>query len=345
MAGICSEAFGAIQNAYQYQGVYAEYDDETGWNDFELRSYDPQIGRWIQIDPYDEFPSPYTGMGNDPINLTDPSGGWVFSAVPLIEHGAWAIGGTVIGTVIGGATSGWDGNAMKQGASIGFGAGLGASFVNWGAVGGALADAGKWVGNNIGGLLQGVNLHLYYEGEAFTTNGYKDDGGKVPNNQIGRGNLHVQNDKDEDVEDPYSAVSGPDGNGLLPNGEYEVTIKLKYTKNGPEGYTDDKGASFKLYLKPKKIEGLNDVKKFKRTELLIHPTTGGKSGNNKDGTNTNKDGTTNYNSRTHGCIGINGGHSETERFWTSVSNYLQNNGGKMMLKVDIKGNLNVSWQK
>jgi hypothetical protein len=234
---------------------------------------------------------------------------------------------------------------MKQGAGIGFGVGLGASFVNWGVVGSALADAGKWVGYNIGRLFQGVNLHLYYEGNAFTTTGYDDDGDKVEDNQIGKGNLHLQNDKDEDVEDPYSAVSGPDGNGLLPNGEYEVTIKLQYTKEGPDGYTDDKGASFKLYLKPKRIEGLDDIKKFKRTELLIHPTTGGKSGNNKDGTNTKNDGTTYYNSRTQGCIGINGGHSETVRFWNSVSKYLKGNGGKMMLKVDITGNQNVWWLK
>jgi hypothetical protein len=40
-----------------------------------LRSYDPQIGRFLQWDPYDEFASGYVGMGNDPANLTDPNGG------------------------------------------------------------------------------------------------------------------------------------------------------------------------------------------------------------------------------------------------------------------------------
>ena len=54
--------------------AYAEYDDETSWNEFELRSYDAQIGRFIQADPYDQFASPYAGMGNDPVNLVDPSG-------------------------------------------------------------------------------------------------------------------------------------------------------------------------------------------------------------------------------------------------------------------------------
>lgn len=91
-------------------------------------------------------------MANDPINNVDPSGGWVFSAVGLIEHAAWAIGGSVIGTVIGGATSGWDPKAMKNGAAIGGGIGLGASFVNWGNLAdwasGLELNFGNWTKNH-----------------------------------------------------------------------------------------------------------------------------------------------------------------------------------------------------
>ena len=50
-------------------------DDDLGWNDFELRSYDPQIGRFLQNDPYDQFASGYVGMGNDPVNNIDEDGG------------------------------------------------------------------------------------------------------------------------------------------------------------------------------------------------------------------------------------------------------------------------------
>lgn len=60
---------------YGYQGQFSEQDLETGWNHFELREYDPVIGRWLVPDPYGEFWSPYVAMGNDPINLTDPTGG------------------------------------------------------------------------------------------------------------------------------------------------------------------------------------------------------------------------------------------------------------------------------
>ena len=41
-----------------------------------LRSYDAQIGRFLQHDPYDQFASGYFGMGGDPANIIDPTGGW-----------------------------------------------------------------------------------------------------------------------------------------------------------------------------------------------------------------------------------------------------------------------------
>lgn len=66
---------GGIDNRYGMQGAYSEMDDDIGWNDFLLRNYDAQIGRFVQADPFQQFSSPYTGMGNDPVNLIDPSGG------------------------------------------------------------------------------------------------------------------------------------------------------------------------------------------------------------------------------------------------------------------------------
>ena len=81
ISGISSQKLGdgnegSLKNNYLYQGEYSEMDDDIGWNDFELRNYDPQIGRFIQQDSYEQFPPSYTGMGNDPINLVDPSGGF-----------------------------------------------------------------------------------------------------------------------------------------------------------------------------------------------------------------------------------------------------------------------------
>ncbi|MBK7884945.1 MAG: hypothetical protein IPJ81_15050 [Chitinophagaceae bacterium] len=73
--GISAKAALKPLNKYNYQGDYAEQDTETGYNEFDLRNFDPQIGRWIQIDPYDEYASGYVGMGNDPVNSVDPDGG------------------------------------------------------------------------------------------------------------------------------------------------------------------------------------------------------------------------------------------------------------------------------
>ncbi len=60
---------------YSYQGQFSEKDLETGWNHFELREFDVIIGRWITTDIFEEYWSPYVGMGNNPVNGIDPDGG------------------------------------------------------------------------------------------------------------------------------------------------------------------------------------------------------------------------------------------------------------------------------
>ncbi|MGN6646689.1 MAG: RHS repeat domain-containing protein [Cytophaga sp.] len=65
-----------LASRFGYQGDYAECDPETKWNDFDLRMYDPSIGRWLSRDPYNQYHSPYVGMGNDPVNGVDPDGGF-----------------------------------------------------------------------------------------------------------------------------------------------------------------------------------------------------------------------------------------------------------------------------
>jgi RHS repeat-associated protein len=76
---------GSLKNNYLYQGANSELDDDIGWHDFMLRNYDAQTGRWVQQDPYQQFASPYVGMGNDPINNTDPSGGIVIDPIKTLE--------------------------------------------------------------------------------------------------------------------------------------------------------------------------------------------------------------------------------------------------------------------
>ena len=64
---------------YAYQGQ--EKDGETGWEAFVpiaigIRMYDGRVGRWMTTDPYSQYHSPYLAMGNNPISLIDPDGGW-----------------------------------------------------------------------------------------------------------------------------------------------------------------------------------------------------------------------------------------------------------------------------
>ncbi|MCL9806901.1 hypothetical protein NAT51_15300 [Flavobacterium amniphilum] len=42
---------------------------------FELRLWDGRLGRWLTVDPYGQYFSPYLGMGNNPISRIDPDGG------------------------------------------------------------------------------------------------------------------------------------------------------------------------------------------------------------------------------------------------------------------------------
>ncbi|WEK18861.1 MAG: TIGR02594 family protein [Candidatus Pedobacter colombiensis] len=72
-------------NDVKYNSQYLEqneYEDANGdkygldWYDFAARSYDPQIGRWMQPDPMMQHASPYLAMSNNPAIFTDPSGLW-----------------------------------------------------------------------------------------------------------------------------------------------------------------------------------------------------------------------------------------------------------------------------
>ncbi|HTN44833.1 MAG TPA: RHS repeat-associated core domain-containing protein [Flavipsychrobacter sp.] len=62
------------KNQYKHQGKLLQEELGMQLYDFHARQYDPQIGRFWSIDPLDEFASGYTGMGNNPANLTDPTG-------------------------------------------------------------------------------------------------------------------------------------------------------------------------------------------------------------------------------------------------------------------------------
>jgi RHS repeat-associated protein len=71
-----SYAVGTKRYRYGYQGQYAEHDEETGFESFQLRLYNSRVGRWMSYDPEGQYDSPYVGMGNNPVSGVDPDGGW-----------------------------------------------------------------------------------------------------------------------------------------------------------------------------------------------------------------------------------------------------------------------------
>jgi len=72
---------GLEDNIYKYSSKELDEEQLTGgkldWYYFGARYYDPDIGRWLRVDPMaDKFPnlSPYTYPYNNPIRYTDPTG-------------------------------------------------------------------------------------------------------------------------------------------------------------------------------------------------------------------------------------------------------------------------------
>lgn len=66
---------GEYENKFLFQGK--EQVDQTGWQDFHARQYDPVLGRWFAADPKGSampYNSMYAAMMNNPVMFTDPDG-------------------------------------------------------------------------------------------------------------------------------------------------------------------------------------------------------------------------------------------------------------------------------
>ncbi len=64
---------------YQQKQWITEENAPLDLYDFHARLYDPALGRFLGVDPQNQFASPYTGMGNNPVMGVDPDGEFVFS--------------------------------------------------------------------------------------------------------------------------------------------------------------------------------------------------------------------------------------------------------------------------
>ena len=114
---------------FHYRFTGQEYEPETGLYHFPARLYNSNLGRFSTPDPAGQFASPYVYAGNNPVNITDPTGMISLTGsralgglIPALAHGLAAAGiGAGIGAMVGGL------KGMEIGLGAGFATGFGAS--------------------------------------------------------------------------------------------------------------------------------------------------------------------------------------------------------------------------
>lgn len=79
MAALGSQSHDFSGSRHRYQGNEQLKELDLGWMDFHNRQYDPQIGRFLSIDPLaasggQDRLSPFQAMGNNPVSMVDPLG-------------------------------------------------------------------------------------------------------------------------------------------------------------------------------------------------------------------------------------------------------------------------------
>jgi RHS repeat-associated protein len=97
MAGISSKALGKVANKYKFNGIESSEDFDIKIYDAFYPNLDPQIGKFMQIDPEADdllSYSPYDAMGNNPISNVDPLGNfrtWFGAFLHRLVHGGGSI--------------------------------------------------------------------------------------------------------------------------------------------------------------------------------------------------------------------------------------------------------------
>ncbi len=154
-------------NSYKFQNKELQLDNNLRLYDFGSRMYDPSIGRWFNVDPQNQFSSPYLAMGNNPITLVDPDGEEAVTAAIII--------GAVVGAYFGGVSANggqynpgkWD---FESGRTWGYLLGGAVTGAVSGGVGASVAAGGgafaSTMGIVVGSSINSFGTLLYTGGES-----------------------------------------------------------------------------------------------------------------------------------------------------------------------------------
>lgn len=140
MAAIGGKAMGALPNRQKYQGNEYIMDAGLNWMSFGARQYDPQIGRFLSVDPLaseggQDMLSPSHAMGNNPTNVVDPGGTVDQMSNALMNSLLVSILMATPSTTIDGYTGGFSPEALKDMMGMGDNTTDAMDMVNWGSGG------------------------------------------------------------------------------------------------------------------------------------------------------------------------------------------------------------------